>query len=364
MPAIIIMPHELIPEGQTYHPLSPSLRSGLMAISVLALISFIVSATLFFYLTYKLVAWHFFVRRRCKTLKREQQQRKQLHEEEEERQRQMKDRDAEMQEHHKRDSAQEAMDFTLGIDGIFTKGQTLPPKPQTPDKPVSQQHVPEKCHQIKPYSSPPNQFLLLIYNLLLADLHQGMAFALNASWLRRDGIMVGTPTCWTQGFFVSTGDLGSSMFITLIAIHTYMSVVLGYRPSQKTVYNAIISVWIFVYVISLIPIGTTRNGAAVGGFFVRAGSWVCADSDFSSPVAALGLQDNVFLVSFANRLFSVAVLDKQGVRKYPSFDALSLDIPCSCHHLWSLYCHFLLVTSTRVWQGIEWRSAGTARNGP
>jgi hypothetical protein len=44
-----------------------------------------------------------------------------------------------------------------------------------------------------------NQFIVLIYNLLLADLQQSLAFLLNAQWLAQDGIQVGTTTCWAQG---------------------------------------------------------------------------------------------------------------------------------------------------------------------
>jgi hypothetical protein len=83
-----------------------------------------------------------------------------------------------------------------------------------------------------------NQFIILIYNLLLADLQQSLAFLLNAQWLAQDGIQVGTSTCWAQGCrsrlilcalfdflviactdyhatgFVSTGDMGSGIWVS------------------------------------------------------------------------------------------------------------------------------------------------------
>jgi hypothetical protein len=46
----------------------------------------------------------------------------------------------------------------------------------------------------------PNQFVILIYNLVLADFQQSLAFLLNARWLVEDGVMVGTSTCWAQGW--------------------------------------------------------------------------------------------------------------------------------------------------------------------
>ncbi len=39
---------------------------------------------------------------------------------------------------------------------------------------------------------PPNQFLVLIYNLLFADIQQALAFLLNVTWLSKDAVAVGT----------------------------------------------------------------------------------------------------------------------------------------------------------------------------
>ncbi|KAI8633821.1 hypothetical protein F5Y19DRAFT_254025 [Xylariaceae sp. FL1651] len=119
----------------------------------------------------------------------------------------------------------------------------------------------------------PNQFLVLIINLLLADLHQATAFAISITWVVRDGIIVNTGTCFTQGLFVSIGDLASSCFMSAIAIHTFCSIVYGYRPPHKTLYVSIILIWLFIYIISLLPVAGTLNGASAGGFFVRAGPW-------------------------------------------------------------------------------------------
>lgn len=88
-------------------------------------------------------------------------------------------------------------------------------------------------------SQAPNQFLILIYNLLLADIQQACAFLLNIASLRSNAVVVGTTTCWAQGWFISTGDLASSMFILVIALHTLMSVVKDYRLPSKVFYGCI-----------------------------------------------------------------------------------------------------------------------------
>lgn len=223
---------DLALESQTLSPLSPSLKSGLTAITFLAFISFFSSSILFLYLVFKLLSWHLYIKNRRPS-----------------------------QTQQPTGSIQRAIDFTLGIDGVFTDNG-------------DGQAVPSSASQVQALEKHPNQFLVLIVNLLLADMHQGVAFFLNAEWLRRDAVVVGTPTCFVQGLFVSLGDLASSMFITVIAVHTYLSVVRRRQVPQRALYLAIAAIWVFVYAISFLPIAGTRNGAEHGGFFVRAGSWV------------------------------------------------------------------------------------------
>jgi hypothetical protein len=222
-------------DGQSLE-LTPSVRQGLTAITVLSLTSFVSTTTLFLYLAYKL-AWHTYIKQQSNEPK----------------------------------PIQRAVDVALGIDGIFAE-QNNDQKPLGQARRASS--APGNNDQLKRPRQPPNQFLILIFNLLLADMHQSVAFLLNAEWLRRNAIRVGTPACFVQGLFVSLGDLASSCFITTIAVHTYLSAVKGCRTSQRLLYGVLAAVWVFVYAISTLPIAATRNGALSGGFFVRAGSWV------------------------------------------------------------------------------------------
>lgn len=119
-------------------------------------------------------------------------------------------------------------------------------------------------------NEPPNQFLLLIYNLLLADIQQALAFLLNISSLRNNAIIAGTSTCFAQGWFVSTGDLASSVFILSIALHTFFGVVKNYRLPSGAFYGCIAANWVFVYVMG--AIGPLRHGH---DFYARASAWVC-----------------------------------------------------------------------------------------
>jgi G protein-coupled glucose receptor regulating Gpa2 len=50
-----------------------------------------------------------------------------------------------------------------------------------------------------------NQFVVLIMNLLFADIHQSLAFLLNVQWVAGNGLDMHSPTCKAQGWLVSVG---------------------------------------------------------------------------------------------------------------------------------------------------------------
>lgn len=231
------------PSTHTLAPLPHDVRAGLTAITVLAAISFVSAGALFIYLTYKLLVWRFVLgndasRAPCPARRRR--------------------RDS-----HK--ASRPASHFGLNARAVFA-GQFG----------NDHDHDEDADRRRSGPASAPNQFFILVYNLFLADMHQGLAFLLSVVWLGEDALVVGTPTCWAQGLLVSTGDLSASVFALTIAIHTYLSVVNKSRPSQRLLYSVIIFNWVFVYFISLLPVAMTRNGADDGGFFVRAGAWVRA----------------------------------------------------------------------------------------
>ena len=213
-------------DSATLSPLPDVLRHGLLGVTILAALSFALSVTAMLYLSYKLVRWHF---KTWSLYRRGSGHRREI-------------------------------DLNLGLEQQHFANSRSLPGGGTP--------VPHKRKAL-------NQFLVLLFNLLIADVHQSLAFLLNGVWLSSDGIMVGTSTCWAQGWLISTGDLASSCFILLIAIHTYMTVVWTYKPSQWALYAAIGGMWTFIYVMAIIGVTAVHNGSGYGGYYVRAAAWVC-----------------------------------------------------------------------------------------
>ncbi|KAH8726824.1 G protein-coupled glucose receptor regulating Gpa2-domain-containing protein [Phaeosphaeriaceae sp. PMI808] len=120
--------------------------------------------------------------------------------------------------------------------------------------------------QIKSKKS--NQFVILIFNLLVADIQQALAFLLNVEWLRVGSVVVENPICFAQGWLVSTGDLGSGVWCFAIGLHTFASVILNYRLTPRYFYATIAGLWVFT-------IGVSSIGAGVYGssIYVRSGVW-------------------------------------------------------------------------------------------
>lgn len=122
-----------------------------------------------------------------------------------------------------------------------------------------------------------NQFLVLIANLLSADVTQSLAFLLNIQWVAGNSIDVSSHTCWAQGWFVSTGDLASGVFTLLIACHAFADIVFDYHPSQRILYNTIWCCWTFVYLVTILGVATHGSD-----FYTRAGAWCWINTKYAN----------------------------------------------------------------------------------
>lgn len=114
-----------------------------------------------------------------------------------------------------------------------------------------------------------NQYVILIYNLLLADLQQAIAFSMTFHWLKLGKILAPTAPCFIQAWFLHIGDVASGFFVLAIAVHTWLGVVKGYKMPYAWFVAGILMIWAAALVLTVI-------GPALYGdrFFTRAGGWV------------------------------------------------------------------------------------------
>jgi|SRR5690242_2719730 len=114
-----------------------------------------------------------------------------------------------------------------------------------------------------------NQYVILIYNLLLADLQQAIAFAMSFHWLRINKILAPTAPCFIQAWFLQIGDVSSGFFVLAIAVHTWLGVVKGYKMPYKWFVVSILGLWGFALLLTVLGPAMYRDH-----YFGRAGGWV------------------------------------------------------------------------------------------
>src|SRR5436190_65569 len=115
-----------------------------------------------------------------------------------------------------------------------------------------------------------NQYVILIYNLLLADFQQALAFLLSLQWLAEDSVRGHTVVCFLQGWWLQVGDPGSGLFVLAIAVHTFCTVLVGRQLPHRWFVACIVGLWLFVAALVLIP--TILHGYDT---YSPAGIWVC-----------------------------------------------------------------------------------------
>jgi hypothetical protein len=163
-----------------------------------------------------------------------------------------------------------------------------------------------------------NQYIILIYQLLLADLQQSLAFLICTRWLFQNSIRANTAACFLQGFWLQVGDPGSGLFVLAIAIHTFMLVTSGRKLEHKWFVTAVVGVWAFLAILVIVPLAS--HG---GDVFVPSGAWV-----------------SIYLCLFhSSPADHCIVLDQRTLRDRSIVDALPVDLPGRVRHRGLIHDH-------------------------
>jgi hypothetical protein len=114
-----------------------------------------------------------------------------------------------------------------------------------------------------------NQYIILIYNLLLADLQQSIAFSISFHWLHVNKIVAPSAACFVQGLFLNIGDVASGFFVLAIAIHTWLGVVKAYRMRYSVFVASILFIWLAAILLTIVGPAMYQDR-----YFAPAGGWV------------------------------------------------------------------------------------------
>ncbi|EMC97858.1 hypothetical protein BAUCODRAFT_120782 [Baudoinia panamericana UAMH 10762] len=122
-----------------------------------------------------------------------------------------------------------------------------------------------------------NQYVVLVLNLLLADIQQSSGFLISFHWISRGSILAPSPACFAQGWLIHSGDVASGLFVLAIALHTFWTAVYGRRISNRVFASCIVALWAFSFLLA----GT---GVGIHGdkYFVRAGAWCWISSAYEN----------------------------------------------------------------------------------
>ncbi|OCL10910.1 hypothetical protein AOQ84DRAFT_288325 [Glonium stellatum] len=113
-----------------------------------------------------------------------------------------------------------------------------------------------------------NQYVLLIFNLLLADFQQSLGFLITFHWIKENRIVAPTAACFAQSWLLHIGDVSSGFFVLAIAIHTWLAVIKGYKMSYTAFVTFVLVVWGLSVLLTLI--GPALHGNLT---YTRAGVW-------------------------------------------------------------------------------------------
>ncbi|KAI9374331.1 G protein-coupled glucose receptor regulating Gpa2-domain-containing protein [Aspergillus egyptiacus] len=137
-----------------------------------------------------------------------------------------------------------------------------------------------------------NQYIILIYNLVIADIQQSLAFLICAKWYADNKVEASTAACFLQGFWLQIGDPASGIFVLAIAFHTFYQVAMSRKLSYRAFVTIVIGLWLFVAILVIIPLAT--HGADV---FVPAGAWCWISQDYE-PIRLWTHYFWIFLAEF------------------------------------------------------------------
>lgn len=115
-----------------------------------------------------------------------------------------------------------------------------------------------------------NQYVVLIYNLLLVDLQQALAFVISLRWASQGSVRFGEVACYLQGWWIQTADPGSGLFVLSIALHTGAVVLRGRQLPFRLFVCSVIALWVFILVLGFIPVGI--HGSKT--FVITEANWV------------------------------------------------------------------------------------------
>ncbi|KAJ5399526.1 hypothetical protein N7465_010015 [Penicillium sp. CMV-2018d] len=104
-----------------------------------------------------------------------------------------------------------------------------------------------------------NQYIVLVYNLAIADLIQGLGFIISLRWIATNSIHASDASCFMQGIWLQAGNPMSGVFVFAISVFTFLHIVLDFQLGHRKFVGVIIGLWMFGVLMVVIPIATVSR---------------------------------------------------------------------------------------------------------
>lgn len=99
-----------------------------------------------------------------------------------------------------------------------------------------------------------NHYIVLVYNLALADAQQCLGFIVSLRWIAADSIHASDGFCFLQGIWLQLGDPMSGIFVLAIASYTFLHIILNYQIGHRQFVAIVVGLWVFGVLMVIIPI--------------------------------------------------------------------------------------------------------------
>lgn len=101
-----------------------------------------------------------------------------------------------------------------------------------------------------------NQCVILILNLLLADLLQSMALSISFHWLHVGSILAPSAPCSLQAWLLHSGDVSSGLFVLAIAVQTSLTTLAETEISSRIFFSAVALLWLLTFLLASLGVAT------------------------------------------------------------------------------------------------------------
>ncbi|CAN8103193.1 unnamed protein product [Discula destructiva] len=209
-------------------PLPANVRASQKAMAVFGLLSIVSASGLWLHMSYRLLRWK------------------------------VKDTNWRGREQVRITSRADNVDLAMGLpESAYRIAKGLPPQHQLardePPRENSGATEMQRSFSTRQSSKASNPLLILIHNLILADILLSACFLESIAWLREDSILVGSAYCHAQGWLISVGCMASALFLASMALHTYLATIHGYQPRGGLVMVNVAVGWILALSMTALP---------------------------------------------------------------------------------------------------------------